>query len=110
MILLNILFIAADIAYCVILNADIYTDRFTLPDGILRKLEVSPAHRLFSADMPLLLYLAYVLAAVSAAAAILFLAGVRNKAVRTASVVCFILSTLAFAAAMAVSAGIHVHY
>ena len=81
--LMTILSIIANIAYFVVLNFNIYTDRAMMPTGEVREWHRSPIARLSIADRSFLIYLQIVLAAVSVITSILFLFGVRNRIIRT---------------------------
>ena len=63
--LMTILSIIANIAYFVVLNLNIYTDRAMMPTGEVREWHRSPVTRLSIADQSFLIYLQIVLAAVS---------------------------------------------
>ena len=74
--LFNIVSLIANIAYLVVLNLNIYTDRAVLPGGQVREWHRSPAARLELGSQTFLLYLQIVLAAVSIITAVLLLFGV----------------------------------
>ena len=63
--LMTILSIIANIAYFIVLNINIYTDRAMMPTGEVREWQRSPIARLSIADHSFLLYLQIFLAAVS---------------------------------------------
>ena len=81
--LVSILSIIANIAYFVVLNMNIYTDRATMPTGEIREWHRSPIARLNIADQSFLFYLQIVLAAASIITSVLFLFGVRDRIIRT---------------------------
>ena len=108
--LMTILSIIANIAYLVVLNLNIYTDRATMPTGEVREWHRSPITRLSIADQSFLIYLQIVLAAVSIVTSILFLFGVRNNKIRTIQLVSVIGSTIVFVVIMVVTFNSHVKY
>ena len=107
---MTILSIIVNIAYFVILNMNIYTDRAMMPTGDVREWHRSPITRLNIADQSFLLYLQIVLAAVSIITSILLLFRVRNSIIRTIQRVSTIGSTIVFIIIMIVTSDSHAHY
>ena len=108
--LVSILSIIANIAYFVVLNMNIYTDRATMPTGEIREWHRSPVTRLGIADQSFLFYLQIVLAAASIITSILFLFGVRGRMIRTIQLVSVIGSTIVFIIIMIVTSNSHAKY
>ena len=108
--LMSILSIIANIAYFVVLNMNIYTDRATMPTGEIREWHRSPIARLNIADQSVLFYLQMILAAVSIITSVLFLFGVRGRMIRTIQLVSVIGSTIIFIIIMIVTSNSHAKY
>ena len=108
--LMTILSIIANIAYFIVLNINIYTDRAMMPTGEVREWQRSPIARLSIADQSFLLYLQVFLAAVSVITSVLFLFGVRSRMIRTIQLVSIIGSTIVFIIIMIVTANSHAKY
>ena len=108
--LMTILSIIANIAYFVVLNLNIYTDRAMMPNGEVREWHRSPITRLNIADQSFLIYLQIVLAAVSMITSLLVLFGVRSSIVKTIQLVSLIGSTIVFIIIMIVSSDSHAKY
>ena len=108
--LMTILSIIANIAYFIVLNINIYTDRAMMPTGEVREWQRSPIARLSIADHSFLLYLQIFLAAVSVITSVLFLFGVRSRMIRTIQLVSIIGSTIVFIMIMIVTANSHAKY
>ena len=108
--LFNIVSLIANIAYLVVLNLNIYTDRAVLPGGQVREWHRSPAARLELGSQTFLLYLQIVLAAVSIITAVLLLFGVRRRALKTTWLVAAIASTAVFIIIMIVTSNSHARY
>ncbi len=108
--LLTILSIIANIAYFIVLNINIYTDRAMMPTGEVREWQRSPIARLSIADQSFLLYLQLFLAAVSVITSVLFLFGVRSRMIRIIQLVSIIGSTIVFIIIMIVTANSHAKY
>ena len=108
--LTTILSIIVNIAYLVVLNMNIYTDRAMMPTGEVREWHRSPIARLSIADQSLLIYLQIVIAAVSIITSVLFLFGVRNKTIRTIQLVSVIGSTIVFIIIMIVTSNSFAKY
>ena len=108
--LMTILSIIANIAYFVVLNMNIYTDRAMMPTGEVREWQRSPIARLSIADQSFLLYLQIFLAAVSVITSVLFLFGVRSRIIRIIQLVSIIGSTIVFIIIMIVTANSHAKY
>ncbi len=107
---MTILSIIVNIAYFVILNMNIYTDRAMMPTGDVREWHRSPITRLNMADQSFLLYLQIVLAAVSIITSVLYLFGVRSRKIRIIQLVSLIGSTIVFIIIMIVSSNSHARY
>ena len=108
--LMTILFIIVNIAYFVVLNLNIYTDRAMMPTGDVREWHRSPIERLNIADQSFLVYLQIVLAVVSIITSVLFLFGIRSKIIRTIQLASVIGSTIVFIIIMIVSSDSHANY
>ena len=107
---MSILSIIVNIAYFVILNTALYTDRAKMPTGEIREWHRSPVARLSISDQSFLYYLQIVLAAVSIITSVLLLLGVRSNIIKTIQLVCTIGSTVMFVIIMIVTANSHVTY
>ena len=108
--LMSILFIIINIAYFVVLNINIYTDRAMMQTGEIREWHRSPIARLNIADQSFLIYLQIVFAAVSIITSVLFLFGVRNNIIRIIQLVSTIGSTIVFIIIMIVTSNLHAKY
>ena len=108
--LMSILSIIVNIAYFVVLNMNIYTDRAMMPTGEIREWHRSPIARLNIADQSLLFYLQMILAVVSIITSVLFLFGVRGRMIRTIQLVSIIGSTIVFIIIMIVTSNSHAKY
>jgi hypothetical protein len=108
--IIGIISIIMNIIYCAVLNLKLFTDRYTLPDGIRREARLSAVDRLYGADMLWLPYLLYVLAAACIIVSVLFLLKAKTRTLKTVCIVCALASTAVFAAAMIAAARTHLHY
>ncbi len=108
--LITILSIIVNIAYFVVLNINIYTDRAMMPTGEIREWHRSPIARLNIADQSFLIYLQIVFAAVSIITSVLFLFGVRNNIIKIIQLVSTIGSTIVFIIIMIVTSNLHAKY
>ena len=108
--LMSILFIIINIAYFVVLNINIYTDRAMMPTGEIREWHRSPIARLNIADQSFLIYLQIVFAAVSIITSVLFLFGVRNNIIKIIQLVSTIGSTIVFIIIMIVTSNLLAKY
>ena len=108
--LTTILSIIVNIAYFVILNMHIYTDRAMMPSGEVREWRRSPITRLSISDQSFLFYLQIILAAVSIITSVLLLAGVRSSIIKTIQLVSTIGSMVMFVIIMIVTANSHAMY
>lgn len=108
--LITILSIILNIAYFVVLNINIYTDRAMMPTGEIREWHRSPAARLNIADQSCLIYLQIVFAAVSIITSVLFLFGVRSSIIKIIQLVSTIGSTIIFIIIMIVTSNLHAKY
>ncbi len=108
--LITILSIILNIAYFVVLNINIYTDRAMMPTGEIREWHRSPAARLNIADQLVLIYLQIVFAAVSIITSVLFLFGVRSSIIKIIQLVSTIGSTIVFIIIMIVTSNLHAKY
>ena len=108
--LITILSIIVNIAYFVVLNMNIYTDRAMMPTGDVREWHRSPIARLSIADQSFLIYLQIVFAAVSIITSVLFLFGVRNNIIKIIQLVSTIGSTIMFIIIMIVTSISHAKY
>ena len=108
--LITILSIILNIAYFVVLNLNIYTDRAMMPTGEIREWHRSPVTRLNIADQSFLIYLQIVIAAVSIITSVLFLFGVRNNIIKIIQLVSTIGSTIVFIIIMIVTSNLHAKY
>ena len=97
--------------FYIILNIDLYTDTFHLPDGKVGSHQRSPISSLYTADKPWLLYLQVLMMIVSAVTALLLIFGVKNKTVKIAQIVATAGSILMFIIIMVyTSKAVHPHY
>ena len=108
--LITILSIILNIAYFVVLNLNIYTDRAMMPTGEIREWHRSPVTRLNIADQSFLIYLQIVFGAVSIITSVLFLFRVRKRMIRTIQLVSVIGSTIMFVIIMIVTSDFHANY
>lgn len=108
--LMSILFIIINIAYFVVLNINIYTDRAMMQTGEIREWHRSPIARLNIADQSFLINLQIVFAAVSIITSVLFLFGVRNNIIKIIQLVSTIGSTIVFIIIMIVTSNLHAKY
>ena len=108
--LITILSIILNIAYFVVLNLNIYTDRAMMPTGEIREWHRSPITRLNIADQSFLIYLQIIFAAVSIITSVLFLFGVRNNIIKIIQLVSTIGSTIVFIIIMIVTSNLHAKY
>ena len=108
--LLAIISIVVNIAYFVVLNIELYTDRAIMPTGEVREWHRSPVTRLNISDQSFLLYLQIALAAVSVITSVLLLFGVRSSIIKTIQLISTIGSTVMFIIIMIVTANSHAHY
>ena len=108
--LITILSIILNIAYFVVLNINIYTDRAMMPTGEIREWHRSPITRPNIADQSFLIYLQIVFAAVSIITSVLFLFGVRNNIIKIIQLVSTIGSTIMFIIIMIVTSNLHAKY
>jgi len=108
--LITILSIILNIAYFVVLNLNIYTDRAMMPTGEIREWHRSPVTRLNIADQSFLIYLQIVFAAVSIITSVLFLFGVRNNIIKIIQLVSTIGSTIMFIIIMIITSNSHAKY
>ena len=109
-IVLYIVSIIVNIVYFVILRADIYLDRYYLPNDEMREKKLSPMDRLYHADLSWLFYLELLFMAVSIITSILLLFGVKNSIIRITQIVSTVASTVMFIVIMIVSGNIHLKY
>ena len=114
--LVTILSIIANIAYCAVLNMNIYTDKAMMPNGEIREWHRSPIARLRIADQSYLIYLQMILAAISIISCVLFLLGVRERIIRTIQLVTsglrssITLGTIVFIIIMIVTSDSYANY
>ena len=108
--LMPILSIIVNIAYFVVLNLELYTDRAMMPTGDVREWHRSPVARLSIFDQSFLFYLQIVLAAVSILTSVLLLFGVRSSVIKKIQLVSTIGSTVMFVIIMIVTANSHAKY
>ena len=108
--LMPILSIIVNIAYFVVLNLELYTDRAMMPTGDVREWHRSPVARLSISDQSFLFYLQIVLAAVSILTSVLLLFGVRSSVIKKIQLVSTIGSTVMFVIIMIVTANSHAKY
>ena len=108
--MMSILSIIVNIAYFVILNTALYTDRAKMPTGEIREWHRSPVARLNLSGQSFLFYLEIVLAAVSILTSVLLMFGVRSSIIKTIQLVSTIGSTVMFVIIMIVTANSNVRY
>ncbi|MCR5799138.1 MAG: hypothetical protein K6G69_03600 [Lachnospiraceae bacterium] len=95
-IFLYIVSVIVNAVFYIILNIDLYTDTFHLPDGNMGSHQRSPISSLYTADKPWLLYIQVLMMIVSAVTALLLIFGVKNKTVKIAQIVATAGSILMF--------------
>ena len=108
--LMPIISIIVNIAYFVVLNIELYTDRAIMPTGNVREWHRSPVARLSISDQSFLFYLHIALAAASVLTSILLLLGVRSRTIKMIQLVSTIGSTVMFVIIMIVTANSHAKY
>ena len=108
--LLNVLSIIANAVFLVALNLKLFTDRYTLPDGIQRTKHLSPIDRLNICGRPELLYLQVTLVIVSIVLSAALLLGIKNNAVKTVRLISTIASAVLFVIIMLVAGVTHGKY
>ncbi len=108
--LLSIVSIIVNIAFFVVLNLDLYTDRAMMPTGQIRVWHRSPISRLHISDQTALLYLQILFAAVSVITSVLVLFGVKSRIVKTVRLASTAASALLFIVIMIVTANSHARY
>ena len=108
--LLSIISILANVAFLIVLNMDIYTDRAMMATGEMREWHRSPITRLGIADQSWLFHLQLVLVAVSIVTSVLVLFGVRSDVVRIIRLVSLIASAVMFIVIMVVTSNTHAKY
>ena len=108
--LLNVFSIIANIVFLVALNLKLFTDDYTLPDGIQRTEHLSPIDRLGIGGRQELLYLQIALAIVSIVLSAALLLGVKNNTVKTVRLVSTIASAVLFVIIMIVAGVTHGKY
>ena len=108
--LMPILSIIVNIAYFVVLNLELYTDRAMMPTGDVREWHRIPVARLSISDQSFLFYMQIVLAAVSILTSVLLLFGVRSSVIKKIQLVSTIGSTVMFVIIMIVTANSHAKY
>ena len=101
--LMNVLFIIANIAFFIVLNMEFYTDRAVMPTGEVREWHRSPIDRLNIADQSLLLYLQIILAAVSIITGVLLMFGIHSDIVKKIQLITTIGSAVLFIVIMIVT-------
>ncbi len=102
--------IIANIAFFVVLNLNIYTDRARMPNGAVREWHRSPITRLNISGQSFLICLQIVLSAVCVITGVLFLFGVRSSIVRRIQLVSAIGSTVVFVIIMIATSNSHANY
>ena len=108
--LISIISIIANIAFFVVLNLPIYTDRAPMPDGSVREWQRSPLGRLDLSDQRIFFYIQIVLAAVSIITSILVLCGVKNNVIKIVQIASSAASLVMFVVIMIISGGVHAKY
>ncbi|MCR5251869.1 MAG: hypothetical protein K6E50_14815 [Lachnospiraceae bacterium] len=107
---LSIISIVINTLFFIIMNIDLYTDRFTLPDEGLRVWKSSPIDRLDVAGNRFPLYLFLFFGIISIVSSVLFLFGLKHNAVKTIRLISTIASALMFIIVMIYSATVHPNY
>jgi len=85
--LLYIVSVIVNAVFFIILNMELYTDTYHLPDGNMGSHQRSPISSLYTADKPWLLYIQVLMMIVSAVTALLLIFGVKNKTIRIVQIV-----------------------
>ena len=94
--MLNLIPVILNILYCIILHIPFYTDRIILPGGMTQTYKQSPADRLYTADMPYLLYLQYLFILIGLITSLLILFGMKQNALKTVRLISTVLSAVLF--------------
>lgn len=107
---LSVLAIILNAVFIAVLNMSLYTDQAHMPSGEVRVWHRSPRDRLYIADRASILYLQYLLAAVSVVTSLLILFGVRNETVRMVWLAGTAASIVIFVIIMVMTSNIHARY
>lgn len=108
--LLSIISILANVAFLIVLNMDIYTDRAMMATGEMREWHRSPITRLAIADQSWLFYLELALVVASIVTSALVIFGVRTDILRKIQLISLIASAAMFIVIMVVTSNTHAKY
>ncbi|MCR4585885.1 MAG: hypothetical protein K5686_09205 [Lachnospiraceae bacterium] len=99
-----------NLIFVIILRTEIYTDRFNLPDGSTRELSCSPIDRLYTADLPILLYLQGAFMLICLITFLLYLTGIKTRIINIVQLIALIASLVMFIIIMIVCSSISPTY
>ncbi|MBQ1341869.1 MAG: hypothetical protein IIY33_05230 [Erysipelotrichaceae bacterium] len=108
--LLSIISVAVNVAYYLIMNLEIYTDRGMMPNGQVREWKRSRISRLNMSGRTWLLYVQLFFAVICIITSLLIIFGVKNMVIRKIQLISMIASTVMFAVIMFVSGNTFVNY
>ena len=97
-------------AFCVVLNLNLYTDSAMMPDGHMRYWKRSPLTRLNIMDRHRFAYVQFIFAAISVLSAILLIFGVKAEIVRKMWIVSTVASVVIFVIIMVMTSNSYAHY
>jgi hypothetical protein len=108
--LTNVLSILANAAFLVVLNLDLFTDRYVLPGEIRKIKHLSAIDRLAICDRRELLHFQLAAAIVSVILSVVLLFGVKNSTVRVVRLISTVCSAVLFVIIMIVAGSTHGKY
>ncbi|MBR2746329.1 MAG: hypothetical protein IKD99_06380 [Erysipelotrichaceae bacterium] len=110
MMLLSIISVAVNVAYFLIMNLQIYTDRAMMANGQVREWKRSRISRLNMSGRTWLLYAQMFFALIAIVTSLLIIFGVKNMTIRKVQLISMAASTVMFAVIMFVSGNTFVNY
>lgn len=108
--LLSIISIAVNVAYYLIMNLEIYTDRAMMANGQVREWKRSRISRLRMAEKTWMLYAWVAFAVMAVVTSLLTVFGVDNTVIKKAQLISTIASTAMFAVIMIFTGNSFAHY
>ena len=108
-LILSIASIIANIIYFIVLRMELFTDRAILPDGE-HVYTYTPIEKLSSTGSTGMVSLQLMFAVISVILAILFIVGIKKKAVIIAWIVSVAASTVLFILILSAAAAVHLKY
>lgn len=108
--LLSMISVAVNVAYYLIMNLQIYTDRAMMANGQVREWKRSRISRLRMAEKTWLLYAWVAFAVVAVVTSLLTMFGVENTVIRKAQLISTVASTVMFAVIMILTGNSYAHY